>query len=122
VVVTRTSSRTLPQYCSTSTPRSCIAYRGVLLALLVGALGKPLSIAGIRIGWRALPVVAFFGLAHGLTQALSTDTISSIVASTVMGAGFVWLKERTSSIWVTVIVHNLANNGSSFFNALPKAA
>jgi hypothetical protein len=97
-------------------------YRGVLLALLAGALGNPLSIAGIRIGCGALPVIAFFGLAHGLTQAHSTDTIASIVAATVMGAGLVWLKERTSSIWVTVIVHNLANNGSSFFNALPKAA
>lgn len=97
-------------------------YRGVLLALLVGALGKPLSVAGIRIGWGALPVVAFFGLAHGLTQALSTDTVASIVAATVMGAGFVWLKERASSIWVAVIVHNLANIGSSIVNALPKAA
>jgi len=97
-------------------------YRGVLLALLVGALGKPLSIAGIRIGWGALPVVAFFGLAHGLTEALSAETLASIFAATVMGAGLLWLKERTSSIWVAVAVHNLANIGSSALNAIPRAA
>ena len=91
---------------------------GVLFTLLVGALGKPLSVAGIRIGWGGLPIVAFFGVAHGL----STDTPASIVAATVIGAGFVWLKVRTSSIWVAVIVHNLAKIGSSIVHALPKAA
>jgi hypothetical protein len=30
----------------------------------------------------------------------------------VMGAGFLWLKEKTSSIWIAVVVHNLANVGS----------
>ena len=43
------------------------SFRGVLLALLVGAFGKPLHFAGVRLGWGALPVVAFFGLAHTLT-------------------------------------------------------
>jgi len=97
-------------------------YRGVLLALLVGALGKPLSVAGIRIGWGALPIVAFFGLAHGLTEGLSAETLVSMFAAAFMGAGLLWLKERTASIWVAVVVHNLANIGSVTLNALPKAA
>jgi len=96
-------------------------YRGVLLALLVGALGKPFSVAGVRIGWGALPVVAFFGLVHGLTESWSSDAIAPILAATFMGAGLLWLKERTSSIWVAVVVHNLANIGSVMVNALPKA-
>ena len=97
-------------------------YRGVLLALLVGALGKPFSVVGISIGWGALPVVAFFGFGHGLTENWSSDAIAPICAATVMGAGLLLLKERTSSIWVAVVVHNLANIGSVTVNALPKAA
>ena len=43
-------------------------------------------------------------------------------AAAFMGAGLLWLKERTASIWVAVVVHNLANIGSVTLNALPKAA
>jgi hypothetical protein len=35
------------------------------------------------------------------------------------GAGFLWLKERTASIWTAVLVHNLANVGGQFVNSLP---
>lgn len=97
-------------------------YRGVLLALLVGALGKPFSVAGVRVGWGALPIIAFFGLAHGLTQDVSAEAVAAILAATVMGAGLLWLKEQTSSIWVAVVVHNLANVGAVTLNAIPRSA
>jgi len=93
------------------------SFRGVLLALLVGAFGKPMRIAGIRLGWGALPVVAFFGLAHTLAT-LTAPTIDwgefwlTLSLTGATGAALLWLKERTGSIWVPVIVHNLINVGS----------
>lgn len=87
-------------------------YRGVLLALLVSAFGKPWRIAGVGIGWGALPIILFFGLAHAVSQELNIEAVVSVFIATVMGAGLLWLKEKTSSIWIAVVVHNLANVGS----------
>ena len=94
-------------------------FRGVLLAIFIAAFGKPFRIAGIQIGCGALPIVVFFGLVHGLSEGFTADAVKSIVVATVMGAGFLWLKERTGSIWVAVLVHNLANLGSTSLNSLP---
>jgi hypothetical protein len=93
-------------------------FRGVLLALLVSAFGKPWRIAGIGLGWGALPVVLFFGLGHFVSQEFNVETVVSVIAATAMGAGFLWIKEKTSSIWIAVIVHNLANLGSLTINSL----
>ena len=93
-------------------------YRGVLLALLVSAFGKPWRIAGVGIGWGALPVILFFGLAHALSQELNIEAVVSAFAALVMGAGFLWIKEKTSSIWIAVLVHNLANVGSTMLASL----
>ena len=93
-------------------------YRGVLLALLVSAFGKPWRIAGVGIGWGALPIVLFFGLAHAVTQELNIEAAVSIFAAMVMGAGFLWIKEKTSSIWIPVLVHNLANVGSTILASI----
>jgi len=94
-------------------------FRGVLLALLVAAFAKPWHVAGIRVGWGALPIVAFFGIAHGLFVGVNGDALQTIIVTGVMGAGLLWLKERTSSIWIAVLVHNLANVGGQFANAAP---
>ncbi len=90
------------------------AFRGTILALLIGAFGKPWRVAGINIGWGALPVIAFFGLAHGYGAVAGGGAIDwTIVAITgVMGASLLWLKERTGSVLVPIIVHNAANVGS----------
>jgi MFS family permease len=93
-------------------------YRGVLLALLVSAFGKPWRIAGVGIGWGALPVVLFFGLAHAFSQELDIEAVVSVFAAIVMGAGFLWIKEKTGSIWIAVLVHNLANVGSTIVASL----
>lgn len=89
-----------------------LALRGVTLALLVGAFGKPWRVAGVSIGWGALPLVAFFGLVHGYTSIETGLNWLTITVTGVAGSGLLWLKERTGSIWVPVIVHNLMNVGS----------
>lgn len=98
------------------------SFRGVLLALLVGALGKPYRFAGISIGWGALPIIAFFGLAHAVEAAgampIDWSSIAITFALTGMtGVGLLWLKERTGSILVPIVVHNLINVGSQIVTA-----
>ena len=94
-------------------------FRGVLLALLLAAFAKPWHVAGIRVGWGALPIVAYFGIAHGLLAGVNGDFLLTVMVTGVAGSGLLWLKERTSSIWIGVLVHNLANVGGQFANAVP---
>jgi hypothetical protein len=90
-----------------------LAFRGILLALLVSVFGKPWRIMGISVGWGAVAVTSLFGFAHGFEAAaqgapwLITALISLI--SSVMGVLLLWLKEKTGSIWLGVVIHNLAN-------------
>jgi membrane protease YdiL (CAAX protease family) len=90
-----------------------LAFRGILLAVLVAAFGEPWKIAGIALGWGALPIILFFGFAHGFDIAASHPPpifiAVTMVITAVMGALLLWIKERTGSIWIAVIVHNLAN-------------
>jgi hypothetical protein len=94
-------------------------FRGTFLALLIGAFGKPWRIAGVKIGWGAVVIVLWFGLAHGLPHpgASISMRLASVCAMGVFGAGVLWLKERTGSIWVCVAVHNLASVGIGLIEA-----
>ncbi|WP_410209089.1 CPBP family intramembrane glutamic endopeptidase [Aquirhabdus sp.] len=90
-----------------------LLFRGILLTTLTAAFGKPWKIAGIAIGWGAIPIVIIFGLAHGIEVANSgapflLSTLVSVITG-IMGALLLWIKERTGSIWIAVIIHNLAN-------------
>jgi len=89
-----------------------LAFRGLVLALLVAAFGKPWRLLGISVGWGAFPLIAFFGLVHGYTSFGTDLDWFQVFVTGVAGAGLLWLKERTGSIWVAVIVHNLMNVGS----------
>jgi membrane protease YdiL (CAAX protease family) len=98
------------------------AYRGTILAMLVAAFGKPYRLAGIQTSWAGLPVVAVFGLVHGYSIVLEGGPIDAgLVALTIFvtgvaGLGLYWLKEKTSSVWLCVVMHSLMNLGSGFFN------
>lgn len=98
------------------------SFRGVLLALLVGAFGKPHRVAGVQVGWGALPVVLFFGIAHTLGVVMAGHIVWGDFWTTLLltggtGAALLWLKERTGSIWVPVLVHNLCNVGGKLVAA-----
>lgn len=90
-----------------------LAFRGILLAILVAALGKPWQVLGISVGWGSVAVVCLFGIAHGYETASQGAPwlLAGLIAfiSGVMGALLLWIKERTGSIWLGVLVHNLAN-------------
>ncbi len=93
------------------------SFRGVILALLVAAFGKPWRVAGIGIGWGALPVVGFVVLEHGFIAISGGGSIDwvAVAMTGIIGAGLLWLKERTGSIWVPVVVYNITNVGAQFF-------
>jgi len=101
------------------------AYRGTILAMLVAAFGKPYQMLGIRTGWAALPVIMIFGLFHGYDSYSNGSDIdhlsiaSTIFVTGVAGAGLYWLKEKTASVWICVLMHSLMNMGSGFFGSFP---
>jgi len=88
-------------------------FRGILLALLNQIFGKPLQIAGARFGLAGLPILLFFGLAHGLdAYSVGATTLEVLITTLVtlsMGGVLIWLKERTGSLWFVILIHNLTN-------------
>jgi membrane protease YdiL (CAAX protease family) len=89
-----------------------IVYRGLLLALLDGAFGRPWQRAGARFGWGAVIVTAMFGFVHGV-DAKSLGDIhlhwGNMLFPAATGVLLVWLKERTGSVWPCVLLHNFIN-------------
>ena len=83
-------------------------FRGVLHAALIAIYPAPIALWG---------GAALFGLWHigpGLDQAQAVERRSlagvahvliTIIATTVAGAGLVWLRIETGSIWIPVAVH-----------------
>lgn len=109
-------------------------YRGVLLGLLGPLFARVIPLPGTHTSWGGLVTVLLFGLGHGvkfypilaavnnvlLAQAhllsrsewwqpllyfLLTDTIYPLL----MGLLFLWVRERTGSVWVAVAAHCLLN-------------
>jgi membrane protease YdiL (CAAX protease family) len=90
-----------------------LVFRGILLAILIAAFGKPWRVLGVSVGWGAVAVICLFGVAHGYETASQGAPwlLACLIAliSGMMGAMLLWIKERTGSIWLGVLVHNLAN-------------
>jgi membrane protease YdiL (CAAX protease family) len=88
-------------------------FRGVFQSLLNQVFGKPWTFAKAKFGWSLLITTLLFAAANGL---LSVDSQLHPHASLVRGvapmiSGLVagWVRERTDSVWPTVVGHNLFN-------------
>ncbi|MFZ5538110.1 MAG: CPBP family intramembrane glutamic endopeptidase [Pseudomonadota bacterium] len=79
-----------------------VAFRGVLLALADRAFAARRTIGGARLGWGGVVVTAGFVAAHGL----SPGTAFGVAAAAVL---YLWLRARTGSLVLPVVVHNLWN-------------
>jgi membrane protease YdiL (CAAX protease family) len=96
-------------------------FRGVLHAALIALYPEPIALWGGAL---------LFGLWHigpGLDQARSVDRRSlagiahvlvTVIATTVAGAGLVWLRIESGSIWVPVAVHAGINMTMAVFARL----
>jgi membrane protease YdiL (CAAX protease family) len=92
-------------------------YRGVLLALLIRALGPGREVARASFGAAEIAVTLLFAAAHGLLishGAIAFDATSFIVTG-LLGVGLMWLRNRTGSLVIPVLTHNLVNFGECFF-------
>lgn len=92
-------------------------YRGLLLLAMNEAFPRRLNIAGAPIGYGGLLTTVLFGLAHGLAY---TDGGLSFDMATFLMTGapallLLWMRERTGSLLLPVIGHNIANGASTLF-------
>lgn len=86
-------------------------YRGVLLLMLNEAFGRPLKVLGAPMGWGAVVTSVAFGLAHALGYENDAFTFDAMTMAFTGGPALllVWLKEKTGSLLLPVIMHNFAN-------------
>lgn len=105
-------------------------YRGALLALLAPGLPRTLPLPGTRTSWGGVVGVLLFTLGHGLgfpdrlfelgfgadfwcyVRAWWSPThfpLHTVLFQVGMGGFFLWVRERTGSVWVAALVHCLMN-------------
>lgn len=86
-------------------------YRGILLLALGNAFRGRFHWLGIDWGWGALISCALFGLAHGFGYsdgAFSFDAITMALTA-IPALLAVWLRERTGSLLLPILLHNFGN-------------
>ncbi len=89
-----------------------IFYRGVGLALLNKAFGKNKDLFGAKIGWGLIVISLLFGLVHGVhlsDELILRIDLFSVLLTTVSGVLLGWLRERSGSLVLPILAHNLGN-------------
>ena len=91
-------------------------FHGLLLLLFHQAFGKGLMVWGAETGWGFWLVVAIFGLLHGVRIESGELTVNFGVTVGTAFTGFVltWMRERTGSLVVPVMYHNIFNVAQAF--------
>lgn len=79
-----------------------IAFRGVLLALADRAFAAHRTIGGAPLGWGGVTVTASFFAAHDLSLGAALGVLPAAVL-------YLWLRARTGSLVLPVVVHNAWN-------------
>jgi membrane protease YdiL (CAAX protease family) len=77
-------------------------FRGVLLALLDRAFAARRHWFGVSFGWGAAVVTLVFVALHGTRVGLLTGVMPAALL-------FLWLRQRTGSLMIPIVVHNLWN-------------
>lgn len=86
-------------------------YRGVLLLMLNEAFGKPVRVLGAQMGWGAVVSSVAFGLMHALGYSDGAFSFEPVLMATtgVSALLLVWLKEKTGSLLLPIVIHNFGN-------------
>ena len=90
--------------------------RGLLLILLHQAFGKGLNIFGAETGWGLWLVVLIFALLHGVSYESGALQINfgAIVSTGFVGFILTWMRERTGSLLIPIVFHNVFNVAMAF--------
>lgn len=91
-------------------------YRGVLLLVLDRAFAGRVRFLGVDWGWGAVLSSALFGLVHALDVLQGKVSFDPMIFALTAGPSFigVWIRLRTGSILLPVVMHNLGNAASLF--------
>jgi membrane protease YdiL (CAAX protease family) len=90
-------------------------FRGILLGLLSRVYPRTIPFFGTRTSWGGLAGVVLFVLVHAvsfpkpLMLLPHTHFSWDLIHTTVYGAVFLWVRERSASCWAAMAVHNLTN-------------
>lgn len=86
-------------------------YRGVLLLMLNEAFGRPVRILGAPMGWAAVVTSLAFGLDHAFGYGADGFSFDPLTLALTGGPALilVWLREKTGSLLLPVLLHNYAN-------------
>jgi membrane protease YdiL (CAAX protease family) len=90
-----------------------LLFRGLYQSLLNRALGRGWRFGGAEFGWGLLITSVLFAGSNGLiaiddqlhARLVLPAAIAPFIASLVSG----WVRERTNSVWPSVVGHNLSN-------------
>jgi hypothetical protein len=91
-------------------------YRGILLFALDRAFTARVRILGAEWGWGAVLSCALFGLAHalGFSQSHFSFDPATMALTALPSFIAVWMRLRTGSILLPVLLHNFGNSISLF--------
>jgi membrane protease YdiL (CAAX protease family) len=87
-------------------------YRGVLLLALDRAFSSRVRVLGVEWGWGAVLSCALFGLAHAFGVSHGHFSFNAITMALTALPSFiaVWLRLRTGSLLLPVVLHNFGNS------------
>ena len=90
-----------------------LVFRGVYQSLLNRVFGKSWRLANAEFGWALLITAILFAGSNGLVavdlQLHARIVPHAAIAPFLMSLVSGWIRERTDSVWPSVLGHNLSN-------------
>lgn len=93
-------------------------FRGLLLLILsLSICSAGANILGASISWAGMLTTLLFGLGHSLfwQDAAVGFSSAAFIYTFILGFGLLWIRQRTGSILIPILAHNLINVSGSFF-------
>jgi hypothetical protein len=94
-----------------------VFYRGVLLLAMNEAFRARILVWGAAIGYGGLLTSVLFGLAHALSYQSGVYEFNSamFLVTALPSLLLLWMRERTGSVLMPIIAHNVANGVFTLF-------
>ncbi len=92
-------------------------FRGVLLLAMNEAFRKAANIFGAPVTYGGLLTSVLFGLVHGMDNGVDGFSFDVLTFALTGGPSLLllWIREKTGSLLLPIIAHNIANGASTLF-------